>query len=93
MVIDTVENPRDDEFVIRFHAEWCGPCKSFEPVYRAASEETTIPFYDVNVEEAPELAGQYKVRSIPAVFYRRIGDGTIPLQVKSSADEFNKQLG
>lgn len=62
-------------------------------MYEQASDETTIPFYDVNVEEAPELAGQYKVRSIPAVFHSKRGEGVLPLEVKASSSEFNQQLG
>lgn len=93
MITDTTTNPHDDEFVIRFHAEWCGPCKSFAPVYEAASAETTIPFYEVDVDAAPELAGQYNVRSIPAAFYVVRGEGIRKLDVVANPQLFNKQLG
>lgn len=93
MITDTTTNPHDDEFVIRFHAEWCGPCKSFEPVYKQASEETTIPFYDVDVDKAFELAGQYGVQSIPAVFYSKRGEGVRKLMPVANPQLFNKQLG
>lgn len=69
MVTDITELPQDEEYVIRFHAQWCAPCKAFEPVYKDAATETLIPFYDVDIEEALDLVREFKVMSIPAVFF------------------------
>lgn len=52
--------------VLDFYAEWCGPCKTASPTVEKISEE--IPeadFYKVNVDETPELAAAFSVRSIP----------------------------
>ena len=58
--------------VIDFWASWCGPCKSFAPVFEAASEQhQDIVFGKVNADDAQELAGAFNIRSIPFVMLFR----------------------
>jgi thioredoxin len=61
--------------LIDFWASWCGPCKSFGPVFEAASEKNPdMVFAKVNTEEQMELAAHFQVRSIPmlAIFKEQI---------------------
>jgi thiol-disulfide isomerase/thioredoxin len=55
--------------VIKFYADWCGPCKVYGPAFTKVREELEsdeITFLEINVENDPEnLAGEYKVRGIP----------------------------
>lgn len=55
--------------VIKFYANWCGPCLQYGPVFDKVKEELEsdeLSFISVNVDDDPEnLAGQYKVRGIP----------------------------
>jgi len=54
--------------VIKFYANWCGPCRIYGPTFTKVREELQgdIEFLEINVEEDPEnLSGQYKVRGIP----------------------------
>lgn len=55
--------------VIKFYADWCGPCKVYGPTFTKVREELesdTITFREINVENDPEnLAGEYGVRGIP----------------------------
>ena len=62
-----------NEFVIvDFWAPWCGPCRSFAPVYEELSEQyPDIVFAKVNTEQEQELAGHFQVRSIPTLMLFR----------------------
>lgn len=55
--------------VIKFFADWCGPCKVYGPIFTKVREELEsdqITFLEINVENDPDnLAGEYGVRGIP----------------------------
>ena len=55
--------------LIDFSAEWCGPCRMVAPVLDDLSREYEgkVSFYNVDVDDNPELAGQFFVQSIPAL--------------------------
>lgn len=57
-----------DIVLVDFWASWCGPCKSFAPIYEAAaSQHNDIVFAKVNVDDEKELAIKYQIRSIPTL--------------------------
>ena len=55
--------------VIQFYANWCGPCQSLKPLLEkiAKVQADLWELVKINVEEMPELASFYQVRSIPTV--------------------------
>lgn len=54
--------------VVDFWAEWCGPCKMIGPIFEeVAGELTNAKFVKANVDECPNLAGKYRVASIPTI--------------------------
>lgn len=68
---------KDNEVVlVDFFADWCGPCKALHPALAelATEYEGKAVISKINVDTSPELAQQFSVRSIPALFYFKNGE-------------------
>jgi thioredoxin 1 len=58
--------------IIDFWAPWCGPCRTFSPIFDKVSDNhTDIVFAKVNTEEEEELARHFQIRSIPTLMIFR----------------------
>lgn len=58
----------DKRVLVDFWADWCGPCKRLGPVVeQLAEEQREVKICKVDIEEAPELAQQFKVMQIPTL--------------------------
>jgi thioredoxin len=62
--------------LVDFWAEWCAPCRMLIPTVEKLAEVygNQVDFAKVNVDELPELANQYGVRSIPTLVLLRDGN-------------------
>ena len=62
--------------LVDFSATWCGPCRMLAPVVEGVSEKMAgkVDFYNVDVDEAPQLAREYRVISIPCLVLLKNGE-------------------
>lgn len=64
-----------DVTLLDFHADWCGPCKTQDPIIEEIQidhEDVTFEFVDVDAD--PDTANEYSVRSIPTVIVEADGE-------------------
>ena len=65
----------DKPVLLDFYADWCGPCRMVSPIVdEIAVERRDIIVGKINVDEEPDLAGEFGVFSIPTLVVMKNGE-------------------
>jgi thioredoxin 1 len=84
--------------VVDFWAVWCGPCRMLSPILDEVEEEMAdkITVVKVNVDDADQIAMQYRIMSIPTLLFFKNGqvvDKTVGAMPKNQLiDKINSNL-
>ena len=88
---DVLDNSK--AVLLDFWAEWCGPCKMIAPLLDEVADkyEEQLDVVKLNVDENPNTAQKYGIRSIPTLILFK--DGAVQAQImgampKSQLEEF-----
>jgi thioredoxin 1 len=68
---------KDNEYVVvKFGAEWCGPCKQIAPVLEELADtyQDRLKYISVDVEESYDIATEYKIRNVPTILFLKQGE-------------------
>ncbi len=62
--------------LVDFSAKWCGPCNMLAPVLEEVSDEMSgkVAFYNIDVDDNPDIANEYGIMSIPALIIFKDGE-------------------
>jgi len=91
---DVNEFTLEDECVVYFTAEWCGPCKQLKPQYgKVAVMDPKTNYYMVDVDKIPASKIEYyNIKSIPQIF--KMNKGEISGRVEArTAEAILEELG
>ncbi|WP_020529887.1 thioredoxin [Flexithrix dorotheae] len=71
---ETIRN--NDVVVVDFYADWCGQCQAIHPILEDISDDFKgkATLAKVNVDQFPELSGEYGIKSIPTLLFFNKGD-------------------
>ena len=78
--------------LVDFFAEWCGPCKMQTPILEALEKEMAIDFCKINVDELEQVAINYGISMIPALFLFKNGEVVEKIIGLNTKEELKNKL-
>lgn len=88
--LEVLDNP--GVVLLDFWASWCGPCKMLAPILEELAEETTVKICKVDVDSNNELAGEFKIRSIPTIIIFKNGEKVDEMVGFKAKEELKEKL-
>lgn len=83
----------DIPVLVDFYADWCGPCRALAPVLEQVAQESTgVRIVKLNVDQAPNLAAQYRVSAIPTLILFHQGKPVQRITGLASKEELKQLL-
>src|SRR5215472_1277668 len=94
---DVIDASNDQPVIVDFWAPWCGPCKTLGPMLERLVKQYAgkVKLVKINVDENQDLAMQFRVQSIPAVYGFRGGrpvDGFMGALPEGQLKQFVERL-
>lgn len=68
----------NNKFFIKFHAEWCRPCKILESTIDSMPSKADFIIFNVNIDNFVKIADVFNVSSIPHIVYIERKDEKMP---------------
>ncbi|MGD8321959.1 MAG: thioredoxin [Gemmatimonadota bacterium] len=82
--------------LVDFWAEWCAPCRMMEPILGEIAlewQERGVRVLKVNTDEAPKLATDFGIRSIPTLIFFQEGEPLFEMVGLVSKPVLERELG
>ena len=83
----------DQDVIVDFWAEWCGPCHAVSPVLERIADEHQLKIVKVNIDEQQDLAMRYGVQSIPLMVLFENGEPQASVVGAMPKSAIERQLG
>ncbi|MBP3252586.1 MAG: thioredoxin [Prevotella sp.] len=80
--------------VVDFWATWCGPCRMVSPIMTELAEkyDGKIVVGKCDVEEADDIAAEFRIRNIPTVVFMKNGEVVDKMVGAASKDKFEEKF-
>jgi|TARA_B110000261_G_C12891243_1_gene280525 thioredoxin 1 len=84
----------EENVLINFHAQWCGPCSTLDPILKSVKDELgdIIRIVKIDVDKHKYLASKMGVRGVPTMFFYKNGKMLKLLSGVLTASEIKKQF-
>ena len=53
--------------ILKFQAEWCGPCKSLSTTINGIKDQLPLQIEEVDIDQNSDLAIKYNIRGVPTL--------------------------